>query len=145
MGGHKRAIKNTEYPEMSAGIRVLFLSGLLMGGIVASNVAMDKRGPVVKPFVEGDIRVVSPIRRAKSKEGLFVERRYNDGGTTMIRIVDALGKAFDVYVDRRLTRETEWGTIYLNGYPGSRGAIRILKQGQFKDRIMTQLGAARNE
>ena len=124
---------------MRTDIRVFLVSGLCFGTSVASTFAKDMKRDHPRPFVEGNIRIVSPVRQTKSKDGLLIEMHYNDGGTTMIRIADADGKRFDVYVDHRLSRERQWGTIYLNGYPDTEKSIRLSKQHEFKDSIMKQL------
>lgn len=120
--------------------KALLLSYVCLITAVTSTFAKDIQRNVITPFIEGNIRIVSPIHAAKTKDGLLIETRYNDGGTSMITIIDAHNKSFDVYVDHRLAREKEWGTIYLNGYPGSRDSIRLSKQSEFKNKIMKQLG-----
>lgn len=120
--------------------KALLLTYICLAAAAASTSAKDMQRNVISPFIEGNIRIISPIQPAKTKDGLLIKGHYNDGGTSMITIIDAHGKSFDVYVDHRMTREKEWGTIYLNGYPGSRDSIRLSKQSEFKNKIMTQLG-----
>jgi hypothetical protein len=119
-------------------MRTFLLSGLCLVTNIAFACAKEANRDRARCFVEGKIRIVSPVRQTKNKGGL-IEMHYNDGGTMMIRIVDADGKRFDVYVDHRLDRERQWGTIYLNGYPDTKKSIRLSKQREFKDSIMNQL------
>ena len=123
---------------MRTDIKFFLLSAFCLGTSVASAFAKDTKQDHLRPFVEGNIRIVSPVRQTKGKDGL-IEMHYNDGGTMMIRIVDADGNRFDVYVDHRLDHERQWETIYLNGYPGTKKGIRLSKQREFKDSIMKQL------
>ena len=119
--------------------KTLLLSYICLVTSAAFIFAKDIQLNVVTPFVEGNIRIISPIQAATTKDGLLIERRYNDGGTRVITIIDAHGKSFDIYVDHRLAHEKQWGTIYLNGYPGSRNGIRLSKQTEFKNKIMMQI------
>jgi len=93
----------------------------------------------VIPFTEGNIRIVPPVKLLKSKEGYIEEKDFNDGGTKMITIVDAEGKATDVYFDHRIDKQESSGTVYLNGYPDASGSVRLLDQASFRKKILRQI------
>lgn len=87
-------------------------------------------------FVQGNIRIALPVV-AESDESGQCWLVWSDGGTTRLRIIDAAGRRFDVYADRRILNSTaggmaqEPGTIYINGYPGSSNSVRIIEQDRF--------------
>jgi hypothetical protein len=63
-----------------------------------------------------------------------VVRAFNDGGTKCIKITDAEGQRFDVYIDHRIGTKTP-GAIYLFDYPGKPGSVRVVDQQSFKKKI----------
>jgi hypothetical protein len=91
-------------------------------------------------YVDSNIHIVLPVHLAKSKDGYFPESNFNDGGTRMISIIDASGKKFDVYIDHRLEKKKQWGTVYLFAYPETPNSIRLTKQKAFKSQILDPLG-----
>lgn len=65
---------------------------------------------------------------------------FNDGGTRWIKITDAEGKKFDVYLDRRLSPDGSGGFpstngIYLMAYPGHSNSVRVVNEQDFKKKI----------
>src|ERR1043166_5857072 len=70
-------------------------------------------------YVQKGLVITPPITQAVDRNGDIVERAFNDGGTKMVRVTDASGKTFDVYIDHRIGKENEWGTVYVNGDPGT--------------------------
>jgi hypothetical protein len=92
-----------------------------------------------KPYIEGNIRIVPPGKQEKDRQGYNIEEAFNDGGTKMIRIIDAENRTFDVYFDNRIGRESERGTIYINGYPDSANAVCLTNQNAFKKTILLGL------
>ena len=84
-------------------------------------------------FIQKDLIIVSPIKKAVTKTGEYVETTFNDGGTKMIRFTDAENHQFDLYIDHRIGEENEWGSLYLNGYPGTPASIHILDRDRFKE------------
>lgn len=58
----------------------------------------------------------------------------NDGGTKWIKITDAEGKKFDVYIDHRIDTTTP-GSIYLIDYPGKSNSVRVVDQRDFEQKI----------
>jgi hypothetical protein len=97
------------------------------------------------PFIEDGIRIVPPVKQkwpepgANAKKGAWIVDTYDDGGTKMFTIIDAEGKAFDVYIDHRAKKKEVGGTVYLNAYPDKPGSIRLKDQKGFKDRILNGL------
>ena len=83
-------------------------------------------------FVQDNLLIVAPATQIVGKNGEIVELAFNDGGTKMIRIVDASGKIFEVYIDHRMGKEANWGAIYINSYPQSAGSIRVINVSRFK-------------
>jgi len=59
---------------------------------------------------------------------------YSDGGTEWIKIKDADGKHFDIFIDHRIGTKTP-GVIYLIAYPGESKSVRVLEQHSFKQNI----------
>jgi hypothetical protein len=51
-----------------------------------------------------------------------------------VRIKDAAGKCFDIYVDHRLDSRTP-GAFYLRHYPGKPGSLRVINQRDFQRKI----------
>jgi hypothetical protein len=99
-----------------------------------ANVARDS----VVPFSEGKIRIVPPVKLSECKDG-YDGKLYNDGGTSMITIVDAEGKAFDVYFDRRIGKKKNPPTIYLYDYPDDPGSDCLIDQAGFRKKILSQI------
>jgi len=75
------------------------------------------------PFVQNDIRIVPPVTQEgyDGTSGIGKLTVFNDGGTQLVKIRDAEGKQFDVYIDHRINSRT-LGAIYLRAYPTSRQA-----------------------
>jgi hypothetical protein len=88
------------------------------------------------PFVQDGISIVSPV----TQDGHDQETRastvsiFNDGGTRWIKITDAEGKKFDVYIDHRIETKTP-RAVYLLDYPGKPNSVRIVNQREFKQKI----------
>jgi hypothetical protein len=91
-------------------------------------------------FIEGKIHITLPVRLLKTGEGYIAERNFNDGGTQMFTIIDAEGKATDVYIDYRIDKKENRGTIYVNAYPDDPGSIRVKDQAFFREKILKPLG-----
>ena len=85
-------------------------------------------------FVQNDIRIVPPVKQQLDKHGTNVVTVFHDGGTRWIRITDAEGKSFDVYIDHRLFTKTP-GAIYLVAYPDKTNSVRVLDQRDFTKKI----------
>lgn len=83
-----------------------------------------------EPFVQGEVRIVPPVQIDT------VVARCNDGGTKILKMTDGVGNKYDIYIDYRLFRTQEWGTVYLNGYPGTTNAVRITDQKGFRTRFL---------
>ena len=92
-----------------------------------------------KFFVQGNIQIAFPVTMPVDKYGAITQRRFNDGGTKMIKVFDANGTSFDVYIDHRINHKKNWGAIYLNDYPDSPHSIRIIDQANFRKKIITPL------
>jgi RimJ/RimL family protein N-acetyltransferase len=71
--------------------------------------------------------------------GYIEERAFNDGGTKMITIVDAEGKAIDVYFDHRIGTKEKLGTIYLYDHPDNSGSVRLADQAGFRKKILRSI------
>jgi hypothetical protein len=86
------------------------------------------------PFVQGDTKIVPPVTRLSTDAPLKTITLFNDGGTRLVTIRDAAGKRFDVYFDHRISSPTP-GAIYLHGYPGKQGSVRVVDQRDFERKI----------
>ena len=64
----------------------------------------------------------------------FTLNIFNDGGTKWIKVTDAEGREFDVYVDHRIDTKTP-GAIYLFDYPGKLNSVRIVNQREFRQKM----------
>jgi hypothetical protein len=87
-------------------------------------------------FVQDGIRIIPPVKNMYG-EGVFEEVRvegFFDGGTDCTTIIDAEGKSFDVYINRRIGSENK-GAIYLNAYPGESNSVLVIDQAGFKQKI----------
>ena len=91
-------------------------------------------------FIEGKIHIMLPVKLLKTKDGYIAEQNFNDGGTRMVTIIDAEGKTTDVYIDHRIDKKENWGTIYVNGYPDDPGSIRVKDQSLFRKEILEPTG-----
>jgi hypothetical protein len=104
----------------------LFIAALLFCGCVHTN----------GPFVQDGIRIVPPV----SEEGsdpvshTLTFSLFNDGGTRWVKITDAEGKKFDVYIDHRINSPTP-AAIYLNAYPGKPDSVLVVDQKDFRKKI----------
>jgi len=72
--------------------------------------------------------------------GIFTLNYFNDGGTKWIKITDAEGKKFDVYIDGRHFPDGTGGYsstsgIYLMAYPGRSNSVRVVNEQDFKKKI----------
>lgn len=83
-------------------------------------------------FKENQISIIGPFKDIRIKQ-------CEDGGTEWIRFIDSTERAFSVYVDHRIGHQEEWGTIYLNAYPGKEESYRVINQNGFKNRVLKQL------
>jgi hypothetical protein len=95
-------------------------------------------------FTQGSLTIAPPIKIVNSDSGpvkdnlkWFDVYPYNDGGTIMVKVIDANGRHFDIYIDNRGRTD---GPIYMNGYPGDKRSVYIRDQDRFKAKIMTSLG-----
>ena len=88
------------------------------------------------PFVQDGIRIVPPVSEEGSDPVSHTQTLslFNDGGTRWIKITDAKGKKFDVYIDHRIDSPTP-GAIYLNAYPGKPDSVLVLDQKDFRKKI----------
>jgi hypothetical protein len=84
-------------------------------------------------YVEDGVRITLPVTQEAG------ETAFNDGGTKMIRITDAEGKTFDVYIAHRFSKQAEWGAVYLNAYPGTANSVRVRDQDRFKQIVLKGL------
>jgi len=87
-----------------------------------------------REFVQGSTRILPPIIQETNSHENLVLRAYNDGGTRQILIHDARGRAFHIFIDHRIDSPTP-GKIYLNAYPGESNRVRVLHQGEFKQKV----------
>ena len=88
------------------------------------------------PFVQNDIRIVPPVTQL-GYDGATQTRTialFNEGGTRWIKMRDAEGKQFDVYIDHRIGSTTP-GAIYLLAYPDKSNSVRVLNEREFKRRV----------
>src|SRR5262245_10386592 len=78
-------------------------------------------------FVQDGIKIVPPVIEEGHDTGTqtFSVSLFNDGGTRWIKITDAEGRKFDVYVDHRIGSTTP-GAIYLNEYPGKSNSVMVV-------------------
>jgi hypothetical protein len=90
----------------------------------------------ISPFVQNNIKIVPPVEQQHNPQGLLVVTAFNDGGTKCIKITDAEGKTFDIYIDHRIDSKTP-GAIYLNAYPEETNSVKILSQQEFIQKIGT--------
>ena len=88
----------------------------------------------ISPFVQKDIRIVPPVKQQRDDQGYLVTAEVNDGGTKEIKITDAEGRTFDVYIDHRINSKTP-GAIYLNAYPGETNSVRVANQHEFNQKV----------
>jgi hypothetical protein len=86
------------------------------------------------PFVQGGIRIVSPVRQEEGPNHTHIIDAFNDGGTKLIRITDAEGKKFDVYFDHRIGTSTP-GAVYLVDKPGRSNSVLVVNQREFRQKI----------
>ena len=94
------------------------------------------------PFVQDGIRIVPPVTNdgddKTTESSTFT--LFNDGGTKWIKITDAEGKKFDVYIDCRLFPDGLGGIyntngIYLMAYPGDSNSVRVVNEQDFMKKI----------
>ena len=109
--------------------------------------ATDKPKAAKEAFVQDEIRIPLPVERTKDEAGKPITNAWPDGGTTMIRITDAVGKEWDVYFDRRISpspppaggavkAERNPETIYLSAYPGKPGSVLVADQKAFRASVL---------
>jgi len=88
------------------------------------------------PYVQDGIRIVPPVTcdgydpNAPTTPMIS----YNDGGTKLVKITDATGQKFDVYIDHRIDTKTP-GAIYLLDYPGKSNSVPVVNLRDLKQRI----------
>ena len=86
------------------------------------------------PFVQNDIRIVPPVKQQVDEHGTNVVMFFHDGGTKQIKITDAEGRTFDIYIDHRLFTKTP-RAIYLIAYPDKTNSVRVLDKRDFTKKI----------
>jgi hypothetical protein len=86
-----------------------------------------------RAFIQDDIRIVPPVEQEHDDRGIIITA-FNDGGTKSVKITDAEGKTFNIYIDRRIDSKSP-GAIYLNAYPGDSNSVRVVDQEAFKRKI----------
>ncbi len=88
------------------------------------------------PFVQNDIRIVPPVTQEGHDKATQTGKitLFNEGGTQWIKIIDAEGKQFDVYIDHRIGSTTP-GAIYLHAYPDKSNSVQVLNEREFKRKI----------
>jgi hypothetical protein len=88
------------------------------------------------PFVQGSIRIIPPVTEEGSdpSAGTRTLSIFNDGGTRWIKIRDATGQKFDIYIDHRIGTKTS-GAIYLFDYPDKPGSVRVLNDREFREKV----------
>ena len=86
-----------------------------------------------RAFVQDGIRIVPPVER-EHDGGQIIITAFNDGGTKSIKITDADGKTFNIYIDHRINSKSP-GAIYLNAYPGDSNSVRVVDQEAFKRKV----------
>jgi ABC-type Fe3+-hydroxamate transport system substrate-binding protein len=89
---------------------------------------------LASPFVQDDIKIVPPVKQQLDTQGKKLVIMFHDGGTKQIKITDAEGRTFDIYIDHRLFTKTP-GAIYLNAYPDTTNSVRVLNQQDFTRKI----------
>ncbi|HEX5492073.1 MAG TPA: hypothetical protein VFX07_12495 [Candidatus Udaeobacter sp.] len=89
--------------------------------------------PAKGPFVQDGIRIVPPVMQ-EGHGNIEKITKYNDGGTTLIKIADAKGKKFDVYFDHRIGTKTP-GAVYLIDYPDKSTSVLVVNQQDFRRKI----------
>ena len=144
---------------MSKFISTIFIPGwaavaLTIAGCHSEDPEGDRDKPEahLKAFIQDEVEIVLPVKPAKDAEGKPIIQAWPDGGTTMVRIMDAAGKEWDVYFDRRLTLSpalrpgeevktvSNPETVYLNAYPSEPGSILVIDQKRFKDLVLSGIG-----
>ncbi len=97
-------------------MRQLWLSLIVLHCVGCSDSARE--------FVQDDIHIAAPVK---------VQSRIatGDGGTVTVRLLDAKGRSFLVYVDYQIGSPTP-GAIYLHAYRGERKSVRVLDEPHFK-------------
>lgn len=85
------------------------------------------------PFVQGDIKIVPPVTDDGHVKGSAITEMnlFNDGGTRWIKITDAEGHKFDVYLDHRIDTKTP-GAIYLMAHPNYSNSVYVVNQKEFR-------------
>ena len=99
-------------------------------------------------FTQGDLRIALPVTEDGYDTVTHSHPMYmiNDGGTRLVKITDAVGNRFDIYIDHRISvipsggLKTESGTIWLNAYPGSTNALRVNDQKGFRLKVLKEIG-----
>jgi hypothetical protein len=88
------------------------------------------------PFVQDGIKINPPITQEGDDKETKTSKvtKFNDGGTRWIKIKDAEGRKFDVYIDHRIGTTTP-GAIYLMDYPGNSNSVRVADQRDFKQKL----------
>ena len=119
------------------------MSKMIVAGLIAISVisCVNHGGQ----FKQGPITIELPVRQQISQDGSVVFSTFSDGGTVKFSITDAIGRKFDVYLDRRIKEvsngnfETEDSVIYLNAYPSHSNSVRVIDQNGFRKSVLTGL------
>jgi hypothetical protein len=93
----------------------------------------------LQPHPDNEFHIVPPVKQRSGPGEPFTFHLYNDGGTKMIRVTDARGQVFEVYFDHRIGHQTNWGAIYINGYPDDPGSIRVSNPFRFRTQILKDI------
>jgi hypothetical protein len=107
---------------MKAILTLIFV--VLCAGCIHSN----------GPFVQSGIEIIPPVVQEHDAKGNRSIDSFNDGGTISIKITDAAGKTFDIYIDHRVHTKTP-RAVYLNAYPGESNSVQVINQREFERKI----------
>ena len=88
------------------------------------------------PFIQDRITIVPPVTQEHDARG-YMFNLHNDGGTKEIKLTDATGREFDVYIDHRIGTTTP-GAFYLFDYPGKPHSVQVRDEHDFFQKIRFQ-------
>ena len=108
--------------------------GAMYFGLMSSCSVSKETHAQAAPFIQGNISIVPPVTVKRGEKGFALDF-LQDGGTKMVTIIDARGNSFDLWMYHRFGREIDWG-FYLNDRPGHKGSVRIMKEAEFKRKIL---------
>lgn len=89
-------------------------------------------------YVQKGLVIAPPVKQANNGQGPIFSV-LSDGGTTRVKFTDSRDRPFEVFIDHREGRVKDWGTYYINGYPGRPESIRVTKPLEFEKKIMKDL------